>query len=295
MGGPHLDLLAAGPQRRGRGRCGAGGGDDSAGNADSGDDGDTYGGEQEEEKSGTLDADGKLQITVPTKVDSKKQDLIYRIEARVTDAGNREISGRGFALATYGSFFLTAEPNSYVYTKGSTATINVTAQDYDKKPVQTAFRRDDPLELAEAARARSSQHRRGRPTPTAKRQVKFAIPDAGEFRVRIVATTPEKREVETTAYLWAPGDSAILGGTEQERIQIVADKKSYQPGDTAHVLIVTGKEPTSVLVTAEGNGLYSGQVIQEQRRQRHRRCSDQGRVRAKLLCRRDVHPRQQAL
>ena len=44
-------------------------------------------------------------------------------------------------------------------------------------------------------------------------------------------------------------------------MQIVADKKTYQPGDTAHVLIVTGKEPASVLVTAEGNGLYSGQVI----------------------------------
>ena len=110
-------------------------------NADAGNpqDDDTYGGEQESEKSGTLDADGKLQITVPTKVDSKKQDLVYRIEARVTDAGNREIAGHGFALATYGSFFLTAEPNSYVYTKGSTATVTVTAQDYDKKPVQTSF------------------------------------------------------------------------------------------------------------------------------------------------------------
>ncbi len=49
-------------------------------------------------------------------------------------------------------------------------------------------------------------------------------------------------------------------GTTQERIQIVADKKVYQPGDTAHVLIVTGKEPTSVLVSAEGIGLCSGQV-----------------------------------
>ena len=100
---------------------------------------DTYGGEQESEKTGTLDADGKLQITIPTKVDSKKRDLTYRIEARVTDAGNREIAGHGFALATYGSFFLTAEPDSYVYTKGSTATITITAQDYDKKPVQTLF------------------------------------------------------------------------------------------------------------------------------------------------------------
>ena len=56
-------------------------------NADEGDAGDedTYGGEQETEQSGTLDADGKLQITIPTRVNTKKQDLIYRIEARVTD------------------------------------------------------------------------------------------------------------------------------------------------------------------------------------------------------------------
>ncbi len=99
----------------------------------------TYGGEQQSEKSGTLDAEGKLQITIPTKVDSKKRDLTYRIEARVTDAGNREIAGHGFALATYGGFFLIAEPDSYVYAKGSTATVTITAQDYDKKPVQTTF------------------------------------------------------------------------------------------------------------------------------------------------------------
>ena len=136
VGGAHLDRT---------GRWAASEDDDEAGAGDEGDrrrsantSDDTYGGEQESENSGTLDADGKLQITIPTTVDSKKQDLTYRIEARVTDAGNREIAGHGFALATYGSFFLTAEPDSYVYSKGSTATITITAQDYDKKPVQTS-------------------------------------------------------------------------------------------------------------------------------------------------------------
>jgi uncharacterized protein YfaS (alpha-2-macroglobulin family) len=240
--------------------AGDSGGDDVADNSDNGDEGDTYGGDQEQEQSGSLDADGKLQITIPTKVDSKKQDLVYRIEARVTDAGNREIAGHGFALATYSSFFLTADPTSYVYSKGGTATINVTAQDYDKKPVQTAFR----LEMnrwnwrtGAGAVVTTSQ---GQTDASGKAQVKLTIPDSGEFRARFVATTPEKRDVETTAYLWAPGESSFWGGTEEERIQIVADKKTYQPGDIAHVLIVTGNEPASVLVTAEGNGLYSGQV-----------------------------------
>jgi len=222
---------------------------------------DTYGGEQERENSGTLDADGKLQIEFPTRVDSKKQDLVYRVEARVTDAGNREISGHGFALATYGSFFLSAQPDSFVYTKGSAATITVTAQDYDKKPVQTPFRVEMNRWDWHKGAGPAITTTQGQTGSDGKGQVKLTIPDAGEFRVRVMANTPEKRQVETTAYLWAPGESPWWSGPAQERVQIVPDKKTYQPGDTAHVLIVTGKEPASVLVTAEGNGLYSGQVI----------------------------------
>src|SRR5262249_6363060 len=33
------------------------------------------------------------------------------------------------------------------------------------------------------------------------------------------------------------------------------------PGDTAHVMLITGAEPANVLVTTEGNGLYSTQVV----------------------------------
>src|SRR5208283_2512252 len=241
-------------------------GDDGAGGGQQGENpdaeaGDNYGGEQEREMLGTLDADGKLDIQFPTRIDSNKQDLVYRIEARVTDAGNREIAGHGFALATYGSFFLTAEPDSYVYTKGSTATVTITAQDYDKKPVQTPFRVEMNRWDWRKGAGPVITTAQGQTGANGKGQVKLTIPDAGEYRVRVTATTPQKRQVETTAYLWAPGESPWWSGPAEERVQIVSDKKTYQPGDTAHVLIVTGKEPASVLVTAEGNGLYSGQVI----------------------------------
>ena len=236
--------------------------DSGEGGGDSQAEDDSEGGDQESENSGTLDSDGKLLITIPTKVDNKtKRDLVYRIEARVTDAGNREISGHGFALATYGSFFLTAEPNSYVYTSGSAATITITAQNYDKKPVQTAFRVEMNRFDWRKGAGQQITATQGQTDASGKAQVQLKIPDSGEFRVRVSAMAPEKREVETTAYLWVPGQSPWWSGTEEERIQIVADKKSYQPGETAHVLIVTGQDPASVLVTAEGNGLYSGQVI----------------------------------
>ena len=234
-------------------------GDDSAEAGDNGDQ-DTYGGEQESEKTGTLDANGKLQIEVPTRVDSKKQDLVYRIEARVTDAGNREISGRGFALATYGSFFLTAAPTSYVYAKGDSATLNITAQNYDKQPVQTAFRVEMTAGPGARARAKPSPLRRARPTPAAKLKsssgsLSRRIPRAGD---RDHAGAARCGELRLSV---GARPEPVVERPDRRAIQIVADKKTYQPGETAHVLIVTDKEPTSVLVTTEGNGLYTGQVI----------------------------------
>jgi uncharacterized protein YfaS (alpha-2-macroglobulin family) len=218
-------------------------------------------GEQEQENNGTLDADGKLQITVPTTVSKGHQDLTYRLEARVTDAGNREISGRGYAIATYGSFYVTAQPDAYVYSKGSTAKINVTAQDYDKKPVATAFKAEISRWNWRKRSGEVISTTQGQTDASGKGQVQFGIPDAGEFHIRVFAMTPEHREVQDSIFLWAPGESPWWQGPAQERVQIVPDKKSYVPGDTAHVLIVTGKDPASALVTAEGNGLYSAQVI----------------------------------
>jgi hypothetical protein len=43
--------------------------------------------------------------------------------------------------------------------------------------------------------------------------------------------------------------------------QIVADKKSYQVGDTAHLLLVTGLPESWAVVTAEGDSVQSRQVM----------------------------------
>ncbi len=96
-------------------------------------------GDQVTEGDGELDADGKLTINVATTVSEHKADYLYRVEARVTDLGKREITGKGWIVATYGSFVLNATPDHYFYSPGSLATVTVEARDYDSKPVATAF------------------------------------------------------------------------------------------------------------------------------------------------------------
>jgi len=227
-------------------------------------DGYDYGGEQVAEQSGVLDAAGKLTISVPTTVDEKRRyDMRYRIEARVTDAANREISGRGWALATYGSFLLRIEPAQYIYASGSRARFRVQAMDYDGKPVATPLR----LELShwryDTRKQSPISTTEGRTDAAGQTTLDLSLPQPGSLTVRAYAATPEGREVEATTWVW------VTGGGEGpwwyrgrgERVQIVTDKKSYQPGDVAKVLIITGVPEAHLLVTAEGRDLLSRQVL----------------------------------
>ena len=221
-----------------------------------------YNGEQTEENSGMLDENGQLQITVPTEFDEKQHtDITYRIEARITDEANREISGHNYVLATYGNFRIGATPSSYVYNVGSTAQLNIEARDYDGKPVQTTFH--VALESWDYRDRRGEQlfSTDGQTDANGHAEIKVPISKGGSIRAHVTATTAENRTLEETAFIWVPDRDWYWSGGARESIQIIPDQKSYKPGDTAKVLIMAGPDPVNILVTSEGIGLLSRQVV----------------------------------
>jgi uncharacterized protein YfaS (alpha-2-macroglobulin family) len=220
-----------------------------------------YSGEQTEEKSGTLDANGQLKIAVPTEfAEEKRTDITYRIEARVTDEGNREIAGHNYILATYGSFQIGASPSSYVYEVGNTAQLNVQAKDYDGSPVQTAFHVNLEAWDYRSRTGNSVFSADGQTDASGHAEIKIPITKGGSMHAVVTAITPEKRTLKEMAYLWVPDRNWYWGGA-RESIQIIPDQKSYKPGETASVLIMAGPDPVNILVTSEGLGLSSRQVV----------------------------------
>jgi hypothetical protein len=235
-----------------------------------------YAGRQTEQHSGKLDADGKLDITLPTGVSDKGRDVRYRIEARVTDEGNREIAGAGNVVATYASYYLDAVPGSYLYRPGDTARIAVAARDYDGHPIQTAFhaemtrsiwRGQDSTVLSTPARAETARaggpgwSGDGKTDAAGEANLGIPIGEAGSFEVKVTAQTPEGRKIDSAAYLWVSGSTSWWGGERREKLQIVTDKKQYRPGEVAHVAVVGAENVSHVLVTVEGAYLYSHQVV----------------------------------
>ena len=206
---------------------------------DAGDaEGNDYGDEQIVENEGQLDAEGKLTIDFPTTVSEHKTDYRYRVEARVTDAGKREIVGRGSVIATYGSFVVNARPDRYFYQPGGNAAITVEARDYDFKPVRTRIH----VELfrwswrqrsnADAAALRATDVDTGA-DGTGVAQIAIP-PQGGSYRLRVSARTPEGRDVEQFTYLWVAGaGESDFGEGNRKTVQIIPDKKTYRAGETA--------------------------------------------------------------
>lgn len=242
--------------------------DDSGGDAEenSGDSDDTWDQTEQQEHTGVLDANGRLTVTLPTRIDDKQNDQDYRIEARVTDAANREVSGHTTVLATYGSFRVSAEPASYVYQAGQPVKIKITAQDYDGKPVQTALHLvaaqvswDSVTHVQNKKQVAAADATTGA-DGTALVELPMNSAGSGDFEVTASAQTPENRTVHGTTWVWI-WNGAGSWYQPNAQAQIVADKKSYKVGDTAHLLLVTGLKESWAVVTVEGNSVQSRQLL----------------------------------
>ncbi|MBE7157744.1 MAG: alpha-2-macroglobulin, partial [Rhodospirillales bacterium] len=215
---------------------------------------------------GKLDENGKLTITLPTDISKDHTDALYRIEAGVTDKGGREISGTGYVVGTYGSFVLNIEPDRWLFKPNEDASFKLMSRDYDNKgvstPVELELHRYNPkthtLEGEAIGRTKTITDEQGNGTAT------LHLPPGTGGEYELIAKAPSgSRTVEARQYLWVSGGNngwADEGG-EAGTVPMITDKKSYTPGDTAKVMVVTGGTNIPVLMTVEGRDIQSHTII----------------------------------
>jgi uncharacterized protein YfaS (alpha-2-macroglobulin family)/tetratricopeptide (TPR) repeat protein len=97
-----------------------------------------YGGQGQVIKRETIktDATGKATLTFDTPRNNG-QDFDYRIEARVTDASRREITGNGNVRVTRQRYYVYPEAEHNLYRPQDKVTVDFKAQDANDQPVQT--------------------------------------------------------------------------------------------------------------------------------------------------------------
>lgn len=230
-----------------------------------------YGDDMVKEGDARLDAQGRLDIPfdVP-RADSKQPfDFEYRVEVEVTDSSRRQMSGRASFVGTRGSIVAFAEAENYVVYEGDNARIKVRTADYEGKPVSTKLtlqfieRKYERIEKEGEDKwnryefkLRERDLGSGEVTTNAQGEGTFTwrVPTQGSIEIRTLIRENGRDIVSAGGYLWAADRNnrwADFAATDSMSIKLIADKKTYKPGETAHVLAMLPTDNSHLLVTTE--------------------------------------------
>lgn len=224
------------------------------------------GGAQATEATVRLDDRGAATVTIPLAVDEERRDYSARIEARVTDASNREVSGSTVVHATYGRYMVTTQVDQYVQKPGGTAQVSIRALDYlgapqADTPLQAALERltypegrwSDP-QVSVIASGSVTTDAEGRASWSATMPRK-----AGSYRIRVSGSS-DGRQIEDASGVWVSGESSEFSQGDAY-LELIADRPSYKPGDTARLVIRGAAVTAPVLVTKEGQQISHYRVV----------------------------------
>lgn len=238
-----------------------------------GDDYSWYGEDQVAEGEGKLNAQGQLvvdfDVPLPDK-DSSRWDSRYRLEAQVTDSSRREIQGSGSFIGTRGEIMADASSTRYVYFAGDTAKIQVRTSDYHGKPVAAAVtlkfvdvtwekvhkKNEDGYEYDTYER-RERVFSSADITTSAHGEAiyEYAVGSPGYVEIKTIVHDKGKDNESGSGYIWVTSASRDQAGSysyqDYGSITLVPDKKSYQVGETAHVLALLPTDDAQLLVTTE--------------------------------------------
>ena len=234
-------------------------GDDEYDSDDEGVDTGDYFGEEIKQGAGQLDADGVMHVSLPAEIDPHERDYTYRIEAHVTDASNREITGGHSVTVTYSTVVVLTETDRYVYSPGQQAEVTVRTLDYDSNPVSTkvnlefnahrSWALNDPGDILSRGTVSTDVHGVGHYT--------YTVPKVPWLTVDASAADQNGRQATFSSNLWIAEVEGVSDAAEARPIDIYPDKHSYKPGDTAHILIASHAPGAQVLVTTEGQQVYT--------------------------------------
>ena len=227
----------------------------------------------------TTDPNGEALVTVraePIK-DHEEMDLRFVVEAEVTDASRRVITGRGEVKVTHAPFFIHPKPAQTVYGPGDSVEIEVKTENPNGQPVAGAF----DVEAWRLERIRKAVSKDGnewvefeeKPAQkvhasridipaTGRDSLRFTPDMTGEFKVIVRQVAQEGRKsVEGECRLWIASRSGVEEHYAYNDLQIVPASDQYEIGQTMKLLVNAAKPGGHVLLTGEADGILFSRVV----------------------------------
>ena len=250
--------------------------DEGTGNLNEGDDdAESYGGysnDMVDQGEGLLDSNGHLTVAfeVPEPEAGDEWDYTYRLEAQVTDSSRREMQASAEFVGTRGKTLAEAHSDQYLYFQGDTAKINVRAGDYLGHPVSASvtlkFIKQEWVKVERDEGYGKYTDYEMHETELFDTEVKtddqgnavyeYPLNTLGSIYVKAVIHEGNKQITNGGGSFWVTDRANQWAdfsyrNYDEHSIKLVPDRRSYAPGDTAHVLVMLPVENVHLLVTTE--------------------------------------------
>ncbi len=232
------------------------------------------------EREGVLDVNGQVEIDFLAKLGQDQKSQRWTIEADVTDIAGNVVSGRNQVIVHQSQLYVGIKPDQYVGEAGREQNFSLVVLDWDAQTVanqtlevEIVERRwhsvqvqqvDGSIVWESKVEEIPVQLQSVKTDQDGKAKVTFIPPNGGVFRSRACVRDAGERQHCSSAYLWAyGGDFVPWRQTSDRSLQVVADKKEYQAGEVAKVLIASPFEGTAyALITVERGHIRSYEVIE---------------------------------
>ena len=233
--------------------------------------------------SATTDAQGEVVISLPGELRDSEGNVITRsvrltVEATVTGRDNQAISGRTSVIVHASDLYVGLAPRTYVGRAGVAQQIDLVTIDTHSDRLanrtveielvritwENRFVQDDAGGRWESREVREPA---GTQTVTTDGNgdavISFTPDKGGAYLVLARTRDASGREARSSLYVWVYGGDALWLRENNDRINLIADKGEYRPGETATILIpspFTG--PHWALLTVERGGVLRHEVRQ---------------------------------
>ncbi len=239
------------------------------------------GGEQVADGQAQTDAQGNFSVKLPATLGKDNHSRTLTLDVEVTDVDGQVIASQGTANVHVGGFYIGLRPDGYVVQAGQTQNVAIITLDPQGQPVAnralklSLYKRtwnsvrqqgaDGQLywtssfsdTLIESKDATTDAQGRG--------STSFTPKDGGEYRIGAEGRDDPStgsgqaagHTIKSSAYSWVYGGDVFWGVNDTNRVDLIADKRSYKPGDTASILVTAPYAGMSALMTIE-----RGEVIE---------------------------------
>jgi len=206
-----------------------------------------------------IGADGTLEVEIDTsaaKRDHPDRDHRYVIQAEVRDASRRVITGEGAVRVTRQAYFATVHLQRGWYRPGEEIVAQVRCTTPDGQPVQvdgvvtlSEVRYDGPgnarFDQEEVDRWRASTDERG------VLDLRLRYERSGQVVIAFEAPDQWGGSVKGYGLAWVCGEDFDGKLYRFNDLELITDKRTYRPGETAHVMVNTKRSNSWVLFADE--------------------------------------------